>query len=260
MINNLTPLFIVGHKRSGSTFLGKTLNLHPEVFISNETDALWLLYQYYNNKKIEKYKHDGELGLNMSMDRFGNLLNIAKASFEVFCEIQLAAMNEGFMTNSKYEKPNLKYIGDQKPFQNSDPKLVKFVIENFPPPKYIHLIRNPYDVISSCKNFGKNNDGGWMWKNKSKDRILRHWVKVEKWVAMIKLDRPLSIIDIRYEDLIEFPKLSMTKVFNFLELNINESIVESIAQSVLKKERVRKKDVLITEEARKIMDDFNYSV
>jgi len=258
MINNLSPLFIIGHKRSGSTFLGKVLNMHPEIFVSNETDVLWLLYQYFNYEEIAKHKFDGDVGLNMCLKLFGHLLDRAKTPFELFCQIQLAAMSEGFMTNPSAEKPNLKYLGDQKPFQNADPKLVKFAAQNFPTTKYIHLIRNPYDVISSCKKFGKHKDGGWMWKDKTKDRILRQWVKAEKWVAKLKAQDAPNVHDIRYEDLIENPRQSIRDIFQFLELDYEELLIDNVENAIVKKERHREKDFQITDEASFIMKTFDY--
>ena len=37
------PLFLVGNKRSGTSHLVRLLNLHPQVFVSHESDIVWAL-------------------------------------------------------------------------------------------------------------------------------------------------------------------------------------------------------------------------
>ena len=46
---NINGLFIVGNKRSGSTHLMRLLNLHENIFVTNESDIVWVLYCYHNN-------------------------------------------------------------------------------------------------------------------------------------------------------------------------------------------------------------------
>jgi len=51
-------VFIVGNKRSGSTQLMALLNLHPNIFVSNESDIIWILYRFHNNQDIVPYPWD----------------------------------------------------------------------------------------------------------------------------------------------------------------------------------------------------------
>ncbi|MBT8233674.1 MAG: sulfotransferase [Saprospiraceae bacterium] len=258
MIKSITPLFIVGHKRSGSTFLGRILNMHPEIYISNETDILWLLFQHYNKLKFEKHPHDGPFGLNKSLEKYAEELESDLSPYEMFCKIQMRAMEDGFMSYEPTRKPELKYLGDQKPFQNADPQLVDFCAENFPPCKYLHLIRHPKDVVRSCKRFGPGKDGGWMWKDKKKQEILSDWVKAENWVDLIKHQNKRSVIDLRYEDLVNEPIASMKNVFDNLNLTYSESLLRRIENTIIKNNRKKKIHLKITREAQEVVERYNY--
>ena len=84
-MKNFNPLFIVGHKRSGSTHLMRLLNLHPKIFISNETDILWILYQLSKgNKPFQKHPFDGAMGMENCLEKYGDLLGSDKSPFENF--------------------------------------------------------------------------------------------------------------------------------------------------------------------------------
>jgi len=57
------PLFVIGSKRSGSTLMANLLNAHPRVFVSHESDILWILYQARNGPPARYVRHplDSEL-------------------------------------------------------------------------------------------------------------------------------------------------------------------------------------------------------
>ena len=57
------PLFVIGSKRSGSTLMANLLNAHPRVFVSHESDILWILYQARDGQPERYVRHplDSEL-------------------------------------------------------------------------------------------------------------------------------------------------------------------------------------------------------
>ncbi len=63
-------VFIIGNKRSGSTQLMHLLNLHPNIFISNESDILWILYRFHNNLDIVPYQWDTPIGMNRILEKY----------------------------------------------------------------------------------------------------------------------------------------------------------------------------------------------
>lgn len=157
MDKNIRGLFIMGNKRSGSTLLMYLLNTHPNIYISNESDLIWILYQLNKEVKPVPYTYDSPKGFNSTMRIFNQDIPYSKKKSiaELFFTMQLEIMQKGINSIGSLKKNKIKYIGDQKPFQHSDPELVEFIEKEFKKPKYIHIIRDPNKVIRSCQNFSK---------------------------------------------------------------------------------------------------------
>jgi len=54
----MRPLFFIGNKRSGTSKLVHYLNQHPEVFVTNESDVAWFLYQIEEGVDTDLAKRD----------------------------------------------------------------------------------------------------------------------------------------------------------------------------------------------------------
>src|SRR3954451_10929116 len=99
------PLFIVGSKRSGSTLMSNLLNAHPEVFVSHESDILWILYQARNGRPARYVRHplDSELMMSSTVRGCRRILRSARGDpptpeqvVEAFHRVQARLMDEYF--------------------------------------------------------------------------------------------------------------------------------------------------------------------
>ncbi|EDN66756.1 Sulfotransferase [Beggiatoa sp. PS] len=225
-------VFIVGNKRSGSTQLMTLLNLHPNIFVSNESDIIWILYCFHNNLEIIPYQWDTPVGMNKALEQCQNLLSKDKTPFENFVTIQTQLMKAGFAKIKPANKENLLWIGDQKPFQQIDPKLMPFIKENFPGAKFLHLIRHPFPVVKSSQVFV-----GQLWKGMSDEEILKRWTMHEQWITQEKEKNEVPMLDVKYEDIISHTQREMVRMFDFLEVTYNENILKEarkITRSMIK--------------------------
>jgi hypothetical protein len=220
MVNGV---FIVGNKRSGSTHLMKLLNIHPEIFVSNESDIMWVLYNYHNNKPLDFYPLDSPAGMKFSLEAAEQILSKDKTVQENFYNFQTYLMEKGFISVAPMNKKNLKYIGDQKPYQNIDPEVLPFILEHFPNAKFIHLVRHPFEVISSSMKFMK--DGSFLWKGKKPDEIFDKWVFHEQAVINAKAKYDLAIHQVDYHDIISDTENQMKNIFEFLGLAYTKEIL-----------------------------------
>lgn len=205
--------------------LTRILNSHPQVFITSETDVLWILYQFYNSIEYKTYPYDGPVGMNLCLQRYEERLDIGLSIFENFVTIQTEAMNDGFFHFEPVRRTSLKYIGDKKPFQNADPILLNFIKDDFPPPVFIHLIRHPFSVVRSCKEFGGDGKGDFMWGHLTAPEILDHWTLIESWIEELKIRPESNIHTIRYEDLVTDPVSHTETLFDFLDLEYTHELV-----------------------------------
>ncbi|RKZ50454.1 MAG: hypothetical protein DRR00_15160 [Candidatus Parabeggiatoa sp. nov. 3] len=227
-------VFIVGNKRSGSTHLMRLLSLHPNVFVSNESDILWILYRFHNNLEIVPYPYDVPTGMNRTLDKYRDLLSKEKTPLENFVTIQRAIMEDGIDYVKPQHKENLLWIGDQKPFQQIDPEIVPFSKEHFPGFKFIHLIRHPFPVIRSAKVIPVDD---LLWKNMSEAEILEEWTRHEGWVQLEKDKNEAPMLDVKYENIIGHTQREMARMFEFLGVTYDQAILEEarkITRSTIK--------------------------
>jgi len=213
-------VFIIGNKRSGSTQLMHLMNLHPNIFVSNESDIIWILYRFHNDLEILPYQWDTPIGMNDTLERYGHLLSKDKTPAENFITIQTAIMEQGCRKLEPMHKKDLLWIGDQKPFQQIDPEIIPFIKEHFPNARFLHLIRHPFPVVQSSKVFV-----GDLWKGMSDVEILKRWTMHEQWVNLEKQKNELPIIDVKYEGIVGDTPKEMKKIFEFLQVDYDEHVL-----------------------------------
>ena len=220
----LKSLFIIGNKRSGTSHLVKLLNLHPQVFVSHESDIIWILYQFYKRMPYQKYPQDSELGMRHSLKRSGHLLNKGKSPVENYFAFQHHLMESGSPWLPPMKKRELLWIGDKKPFQNADPELTSFIHDHFDESHFIHLIRHPFSVAASADASNKTPDGDF-WQGLSLEAMVEKWTENEINVQHLKKDARAHVIDITYEDLCRETEKELFRIFSFLNLNVDDEIL-----------------------------------
>jgi hypothetical protein len=225
-------VFIIGNKRSGSTQLMHLLNIHPNIFVSNESDILWILYRFHNNLDIVPYPWDTPIGMNRTLEEYRERLSKDKTPFENFLTLQKSIMEKGVAKMKPMHKENLLWIGDQKPFQQIDPDIMPFLKENFPEAKFLHLIRHPFPVVKSSQVFV-----GELWRGMPSEEILQRWTMHEEWVELEKNKEEVPILDVKYEDIISHTQREMVRMFDFLGVEYDKATLNEarkITRSTIK--------------------------
>ncbi|MDJ0679746.1 MAG: sulfotransferase [Xenococcaceae cyanobacterium MO_167.B52] len=202
----------IGYTRSGHSLVGSLLDAHPNIIIGHELNALKLFEQGVSCQKIYY------LLLQNSQRRANAGRQETGYSYEVKDQWQ-----------GKFKTLNV--IGDKRG------SATNFVIRNNPeildtlsdkinlPIKFIHVVRNPYDNITT------------MISRKKADLeygIESYFTKC-KTVAYLKTRIDESeILDIRHESLIEDPKAVLRQLCNFLEVEIDPKYLDDCANIVFK--------------------------
>lgn len=225
-MHKVQPLFIVGNKRSGTSLLVELLNLHPNVFVSNESDIVWILYQMRTQNPVQYrcYPWDGPLGMEATLRACHSILEassdrIARQGevLKVFLSVQKYLMKYGSSVQKAFNKNRVGCLGDKKPVQHGDPELREFIKKNFTNGRFLHIIRHPRSVVRSMMCAAKKWTQGvpQYWKQTPME-ILERWAIHEKWVLQEKSMRPNKIHTLRLEDLCKKPEEIMAGVFEFL--------------------------------------------
>lgn len=213
---------VAGNKRSGTTLLSLLLNEHPRVFCSRESDVAYILYSMAMNEELDPHctdpwsfsyinAHpcDDDNGMRWTLRTCAEMFAETGRSDPkgTFVRVQERLMEMGNHVQEQYRKPFLDLIGDKKPVQYADPEVRQW-LDDVLQPKYLHIVRHPQACISSMHELGMIH-----WWQGDLESLERQWVDHERWALSIPGDRRHTF---RYEDLVQSPRRTMAKVFEFL--------------------------------------------
>lgn len=208
----------------------RLLNLHEQVFVSNESDIVWILFNFHQGREISDYPYDSPSGMHESLRLASQTLNKDSSVEENFTRFQTHLMATGFLKMPPTHKKDLAYIGDQKPYQNVDPDILPFVMANFKRPKFIHILRHPFEVVESSMKFM---GGTGIWEKMSPEEIMEKWELHENWVAQAKEQHAIDVLQVDYTSLIFNTQKVMAEVFSFLELPYSKALLEECRLATL---------------------------
>lgn len=209
----------VGYPKSGHSLFGSLLDAHPEAIIAHEQDALRYLSLGFGRAQLF------HLLLENSRAYAGSGRNWNVYSYRVPGQWQ------GTFTR-------LRVIGDKKGALSTlrlaaDPGLARRLRETVGVPvKYVHVVRNPYDNISTMLR-----DGVFDWKTKGRERSLED--NIEDYFALCRAMRdfkartdPGDVLDVRHEEIIADPSGHLVELCEFLGLEAPEDYLEDCAGMV----------------------------
>lgn len=209
-LNIETFLLFVGYGRSGHSAVASLLNTHPNILISDEIGIL------------KKNRTDRNLIIN-------EVINYGRKHPPKYNSIQ---------KNVKYvdlgiKKKNITVIGDKHANQTTryisrEPQLLenfKIVMKDV---RMIHVIRNPYDIITT-KFLRKKSI---RWQNDI-NNVIREYSILADTVAKLK-ENGENIFDIRLEDLIYEPEKKVSEMFDYVGVAYNSKILRDCTSILLK--------------------------
>jgi sulfotransferase family protein len=199
------PIVVYGAPRSGTTYLEQVLNSHPEVFISHETRVFaWLHHAM-------KLTQDHRLVANQQEPFVEHLRSVFPEVMRDFYR-QLAP-------------PGARHWGDKNPHY-ADPfnhGTLDLVAELFPASRFIHIIRDGRDVVSSLTRKRWKEDKPWVTFEEA------HFT----WKKHVRFGRtfgeslpPTRYFELRYEDLIANDAAVAGEIFGFLGIDLDPAVEE----------------------------------
>ncbi|VEP11940.1 conserved hypothetical protein [Hyella patelloides LEGE 07179] len=202
----------VGYTRSGHSLVGSLLDAHPNIIIGHELNALKLFEQGVNCQKIYYLLlQNSRRKANVGRKETGYSYQVSHQSQGKFQTIKVIGDKRGSATNL---------------IIRTNPKILNVLPDRLDVPiKFIHVVRNPYDNITT------------MIARKKADLeygINSYFTKC-KTVAYLKTQiEPQDILDIRQESLIDDPKAILSQLCGFLDVEINQKYLDDCASIVFK--------------------------
>lgn len=210
MENKISPVFIFSMPRSGSTLLQRVLGAHSRIATRSET---WLLlpliymlkdegvYSIYNHKIANQGITEFIGSLEGGEDEFRKKVN------EFVLGIYKKACGEKHL-----------YFVDKTPRYNI---ICEEIISMFPNAKFIFLWRNPLSIISSIiETWGIKNH--WNLHASKVDLFMGYENLINGYER--NKDKALSI---KFEDLVSNSSYTIKKIFDYLELDFEEGVLET---------------------------------
>jgi hypothetical protein len=192
--DTVSPIFIGGHHRSGTTLLRVTLNRHPHIACGPEGQLL------ERTSFLEFHRWFEETWLPR-LERYGfTAAEIDRA---------MAAFIDAFFTRHQIHKAKRRWA-------EKTPKnilRIDYLLRLFPRAQFIHVIRDPRDI--HCSVVEKAEAGTPQWRSITPEDTARDWTRRIRcglrWRHDVKRYR-----EVRYEDLVQDPACAMRDLLSFL--------------------------------------------
>jgi hypothetical protein len=206
-------LFVIGPPRSGSTLLMRMLSSHSAIYSRAEPHLLTPLAHlgFYDTVDAAPFDH---LQAQQSVREFvadlprgeEDYLDACRAYTDVLYGRMLEARGKG--------KP---LFLDKTP---ANALVLPFIAKLYPRARYVVLTRHPAAIWSSYAN--SFFDGDYV-AARTFNPILNRYVPA---MARFLRDRPVPLVRVAYEDLVQRPEDEMRRVFVFLELPFEADTIE----------------------------------
>lgn len=255
-INNVVidkpPIFIIGHWRTGSTYLHNLFSkdeqfgypttfqtVAPAVFLQFEK----MIKPIVDSSLPEKRPQDDvDLGVDLPQEEEYALGNISPYSFyNGWCFPQNMELYNNYVDMRNVPKTaieefkkiymyyikklTLYYSGKQLVLKNpSNTARIKLLLDMFPDAKFIHIYRNPYHVFLSMKrNIEKEMTLYCLQKPKDETVFEKSMVDLynrmfDKYFKEKDLIPPGNLVEVRYEIFIANPLQEMKRIYDTLKL------------------------------------------
>ncbi len=219
---NPLPVFIVSSGRSGTTLLRSMLNLSTQLHIPHESDFIARAYPYFGKKNQFTEKDYVQLIKMFFRESFANgwnlkpeylLEELKQAQPKSFTDIN-EIIYHAFLKESKQTQ---KRWGIKAPVLIAS---VDEILEVFPSARIIHLVRDGRDVCVSYKKVHESKESTFGPKSTLANAL--YWVDGLRRINGLRGRN--SILEIKYEDLVDNPEATVKSVCRFIDIPFEESM------------------------------------
>lgn len=218
----LTPIFVVGHFRSGTTLVERILGGHSQISAGGETQELPTQLRLATDHSSADVLDTHILGVRGQLD--------------------YQQIGRGYMAGMRWRSRNRPFVTDKLPSNSLN---IGFIVKSLPNARIIHVVRDPVDIgLSNLRTlFGQG--CGYSY---DQHEFIEYYRMHEAMMAHWHAELPGRILDIQYQDLVATPLAAAQKMTDFCGLPFEASMIEiakskdpvATASSVLVRDGIRR--------------------
>lgn len=212
--------FVVGCPRSGTTWVQQLLAHHPEVGTTQETH----LFQAYLGplagrwrRELEAWEDEeraGERGYGLSPV-------VTDEEFHRMC----GAFARGVLERARAASGHPSVLVEKTPGHLFHADLIARVV---PTARFVHVVRDPRDVVSSLLRASRRWWGGWA---PSSPVTAARWWRSHVEAGLGLRDAGAAHLEVRYEDLHRDAAAQLGRMAGLLDLEADGELCERAAES-----------------------------
>jgi hypothetical protein len=238
---NCFCLFI-GYPRTGHSLVASLLDAHPEIVVAMEWNVLHFIEHGYNRDQIL-----------WALERNSKNYRIKCNNIWTGYNYKVEGLWQGYANK-------IKVIGDKNAGATSEAVIRNpLIINNLKNVinskiKLIHIIRNPYDTITTMairvlKKKNPDESPNHMHLLPMIKRFFEYATAIEK----IRTEKNFDIIDLYHEEIIKNPIKELKRLIEFLELEANEQYFQSCASIIYNKPNKSRNSIIWSTEIKDIV-------
>ncbi|XP_065890356.1 uncharacterized protein [Dysidea avara] len=237
-------VFFIGHPHSGHSIVGAIIDSHPHVVLAHEADIFTKvrIWKECDRKKIFKtiwntartgksLQRQTRKGYTLTID------NLYQGTYQDYIDV-IGDKKGGTTTALLYHYP--------EQWGNVYHRLKAAV--NLPI-KVFHVIRNPYDNIASLvlakySSASEGNDFGKLRVSNETnsidsqliDKVIENYFGLFQAIETAKQKYNLNMLQVYGSDLVADPKITISKLFKFLEVSVSDELVDVCSRKVFEED------------------------
>ena len=229
----------IGYPRSGHTLLGSLMDAHRMVAVSIEANALQMIQLGYNRNGLLFFIEFWSWFVSRIL---GN--KWSGYSYKVPGGFQGKSSKSVVMGDNDANQTTQRLMGLSE---------LEFTLKNrlSLPVKYIHVVRNPFDIISTMHNRKVGNFSreslrteGDVFDQKVLEKKTRAFFRKAKKVQQMISSENTEVLTIYHESLISSPRETLETVFEFLEIAPSDEYLDKCMQTIHKSSNKSRHKVL----------------
>lgn len=218
------PIFLVACPRSGTTLLQSLLAAHPDIYSLPETKFFQFAVPSYRQEPIRAV---GSFISKRLLPRLQVFFADVLERPDLLVDLPSIPLLSLYTGKFQAILDELTLEAGKRVWLEKTPEhllYIRTIQGYFPSARFIHLVRNPTDVIASLYEITRKYPELWggTW---DVERCIKRWQDALK-ISCKYCDRPQHLL-VKYEDLVEKPEVCLQKICDFLQIDFTVEMLEN---------------------------------